>query len=105
MTCLSFTGLVRDMDVSADRRIAALGYDRRIHVWDLVSQTLTCESVAGVGASRIFIAPGEDYVVTGEAGDAIGRFPMSAQALASWARRAAGRELTVSERDDLDLSA
>lgn len=56
-------------------------------------------------ASRIVIAPDEDYVLTSDAAGAVGRFPLGAQSLASWARQAAGRELTASERDDLDLSA
>ena len=102
---LSFIGSVRGHGCQRGRLVAALGYDRRIHVWDLVTQALVCESVTGVSASRLFIAPGEDYVLTGDAAGAAGRFPMSAQALASWARRAAGRELTASERRGFDPPA
>src|SRR5262249_10626929 len=36
--CISLQGFTRDIDVSTDRLVAALSYDRRILVWDLVSQ-------------------------------------------------------------------
>ena len=100
IACLPFPGFTRDIDVSAHRLVAALSYDRRICVWDLVSQTLVCESVRGVAASRLAIDPSEDYVIGGDAvtGDSVGRFPLSAQALTAWARQAAGRELTAAER-------
>lgn len=100
MTLLPCPGFVRDIDVSAGRLVAALSYDRRIRAWDLVSQARVCESVTGIGASRLAIDPGEDYVLAGEedtSGD-ISRFPLSAQALAVWARQAAGRQLTAAER-------
>lgn len=41
VTRLPFTGSVRDMDVSAAGLVAVLGYDRRIHVRDLVTQALS----------------------------------------------------------------
>ena len=93
-------GFVRDIDVSAGRLLAALSYDRRIRVWDLVSQARVCESVSGLGVSRMAIDPGEDYVLVGDVvtGGDIGRFPLSARALTAWARQAAGRELTAAER-------
>ncbi|MGO8961067.1 MAG: trypsin-like peptidase domain-containing protein [Streptosporangiaceae bacterium] len=97
-------GFTRDLDLSTDRLVAALGYDRRydrrIHVWDLVSHTPVCESVIGIDASRLAIDSSGDYVIVGDAvtGGFIGRFPLSARALTVWARQLAGRELTEAER-------
>ena len=93
-------GFTRDIDVRTDRLVAALSHDRRIRVWDLVSQALICESVAGVGASRLAIDHGENYVIVGDAGTGggMGRFPLSVTALTARARQAAGRELTAAER-------
>ena len=103
LAALPFDGFVRDIDVSTNRRIAALGHDRGIRVWDLVTGNLVCESVTDVGASRIAIAPDEDYVVVGEAATgAVGRFPVSASALVSRARWAANRELTAEERAGIE---
>ena len=100
MARLRFSGFARDIDINADRMVAALGYDRRIQVWDLVSQALVCESVAGTGASLLALDPGEGYVLVGHAATsgAISRFPLSADALRTWALQAAGRELTPAER-------
>jgi hypothetical protein len=100
IACLRFSGFARDIDLNADRKVAALGYDRRIRVWDLVSQALVCESVAGTDASRLSIDPGEDYILVGHAaaGGTVSRFPLSAEALRTWALQAAGRELTPAER-------
>jgi WD40 repeat protein len=102
---LPFDGFVRDIDVNTDpdRRVAVLGHDRRLRVWDLVTRDLVCESVADLRVSRIAIAPGQGYVMVGEVGTgAIGRFPVSAAALESRARQAAKRELTAEERAGLD---
>jgi WD40 repeat protein len=94
---ITVPGFIRDIDVSAERLVAALSHDRRIRAWDLVTQAAVCESVAGTGASRLAIDPrGDEVLVLTDAGP--GRFPLSATALAAWARRAAGRELTVAER-------
>jgi hypothetical protein len=100
MEFLPLPGFTRDIDVSTDRLVAALTYDRRICVWDLLSQAPACESITGIGASRLAIDPSEDYVIVGDAvtGGSIGRFPLSARALTTWARQAAGRELTAAER-------
>jgi hypothetical protein len=93
-------GFTRDIDLSADRLAAALSYDRRIHVWDLISHTAVSESATGTDASRLAIDSREDYVIVGDAvsGDVIGRFPVSARALTAWARQVASRELTEAER-------
>ena len=102
---LPFDGFVRDIDVSTDpyRRVAALGHDRRLRVWDLVTRDRLCESVTALPASRIAIAPGQDYVMAGEVGTgAVGRFPLSAEVLEARARQAANRELTAEERVGLD---
>ncbi len=100
MELLPLPGFTRDIDVSTDRLVAALTYDRRICVWDLLSQAAACESVTGIGASRLAIDPSEDYVIVGDAvtDGSIARFPLSARALTAWARQAAGRELTAAER-------
>ena len=92
-------GFVRDIDVTDNSLVGALGHDRRIRVWDSASQTVVCESVTSTGASRLAIDAGEDYVITGavNAGN-ISSFPLSARALIAWARQAAGRELTAVER-------
>jgi len=105
VAALPFDGFVRDIDVSTDphRRVAALGHDRRLRVWDLVTRDRYCESVTALPASRIAFAPGQDYVMVGEAGTgAVGRFPLSAEVLEARARRAANRELTAEERVGLD---
>jgi hypothetical protein len=102
---LPFDGFVRDIDVSTDpdRRVAALGHDRRLRVWDMVTRKLLCESVTMLPASRIAFAPGQEYVMAGEAGTgAVGRFPLSAGVLESRARQAANRELTAEERAGLE---
>ena len=92
-------GFTRDIDVSTDRLVAALSYDRRIRVWDLVRQAQICESVSGIGASRLAIDPDQGYVIVDTVtGSGPGRFPMGVAALTAWARRAAGRELTDAER-------
>ena len=97
---LPLPGFARDIDLSTGRLAAALSYDRRIHVWDLVSHTSICESVTGIDASRLAIDSNEDYVIVGDAvtSGGIGRFPLSARALTAWARQVAGRELTEDER-------
>ena len=93
---LPFDGFVRDIDISTDRRVAALGYDRRLRVWDLVTRDLLCESVTDLGVSRI--AFDQDYVMAGEVGTgAIGRFPVRPDRLKSQARQSANRELTTEE--------
>jgi len=100
-----FDGFVRDIDVSTDpdRRVAALGHDRRLRVWDLVTRDLLCESVTALPANRIAFATGQDYVMVGEVGTgAVGRFPLSAGVLEVRARQAANRELTAEERAGLD---
>ena len=105
VAALPFDGFVRDIDVSTDphRRVAALGHDRRLRVWDLVTRDRRCESVTALPASRIAFAPGQDYVMVGEVGTgAVGRFPLSAEVLEARARRAANRELTAEERVGLD---
>ena len=105
VAALPFDGFVRDIDVSTDphRRVAALGHDRRLRVWDLVTRDRCCESVTDLPASRIAFAPGQDSVMVGEVGTgAVGRFPLSAEVLEARARRAANRELTAEERVGLD---
>jgi hypothetical protein len=105
VAALPFDGFVRDIDVSTDpyRRVAALGHDRRLRVWDLVTRDRRCESVTALPASRIAFAPGQDYVMVGEVGTgAVGRFPLSAEVLEARARQAANRELTGEERVGLD---
>jgi hypothetical protein len=95
---LPLQGFIRDIDVSTDRLVAALSYDRRIRVWDLVSQTLICESITGTSADWLAIDPSEDYVFVGDSANAIGCFSLSAEALTVRARQVAGRELTDVER-------
>jgi hypothetical protein len=102
---LPFDGFVRDIDVSTDpeRRVAALGHDRRLRVWDLVTRDVLCESVTALPASRIAIAPGQKYVMAGEVRTgAVGRFGLSADILRTQAQQAANRELTAEERAGLD---
>ena len=100
ITCLSLPGFIRDVDVSTDRLVAALSHDRRIYVWDLISQEPVCKSPAGIGASPpLAVDISEDYVTISDAVTSrISRFPLSARALTTWARQAAGRELTADER-------
>ena len=101
VAALPFDGFVRDIDVSTDRRVAALGYDRRLRVWDLVTRDLLCESVTDLGVSRI--AFDQDYVLAGEVGTgAVGRFPVHPDGLKSQARQAANRELTAAELAGLE---
>jgi len=101
VAALPFDGFVRDIDVSTDRKVAALGYDRRLRVWDLVTRDLLCESVTDLGVSRI--AFDQDYVMAGEVGTgAIGRFPVHPDRLKSQARQAANRELTAEELAGLE---
>ena len=97
---IAVPGFTRDIDIGTGRLMAALSHDRRIRVWDLVSQVPVCESVAGIGASRLAIDAGEDYVMVGDAapGSGAGRFPLSMAALTAWARQAARRDLTAAER-------
>jgi hypothetical protein len=95
---LPLQGFIRDIEVSTDRLVAALSYDRRIRVWDLVSQTLICESITGTCADWLAIDPGEDYVFVSDNANAIGCFSLSAEALSVRARQVAGRELTDAER-------
>ena len=102
---LPFDGFVRDIDVSTDpdRRVAALGHDHRLRVWDLVTREWLCDSVTALPASRIAIAPGQEYVMAGEVGTgAVGRFPLSADILKTRAQQTANRELTAEERVGLD---
>ena len=102
---LPFDGFIRDIDVSTDpnRRVAALGHDRRLQVWDLVTRDLLTESVTALPASRIAIAPGQKYLMVGEVRTgAFGRFPLSADILKTRAQQAANRELTAEERAGLD---
>ena len=100
IACLALPGFIRDVDVSTDRLVAALSHDRRICVWDLVSQKPVCKSSASIGASPpLAVDLSEDYVIVSDAATSrISRFPLSARALTTWARRAAGRELTADER-------
>ena len=100
VAALRFDGFARDIDVSTDRRVAALGHDRRLRVWDLVTRDRLCESVTDLRVSRI--AFDQDYVLAGEVGTgAIGRFPVRPAPLKSLARQAADRELTAEELADL----
>jgi hypothetical protein len=97
---LPLPGFTRDIDLSTDRLAAALSYNRRIHVWDLVSRTPICESITGIDADILAIDSSEDYIIVGDAviGSGVRRFPFSARALTAWARQIAGRELTEAER-------
>ena len=90
-----------DIDVSTDRRVAALDYDRRLRVWDLETQHLLCESVTDLGVSRI--AFDEDYVAAGEVGTgASGRFPVHPNRLQEQARQAVNGELTAEELAEIE---
>jgi energy-coupling factor transporter ATP-binding protein EcfA2 len=94
---LASAGFTRDLDLGGDQLVAALSQDRRIRVWDLVSQALACESAAPENARRLAIDDCDDYVITGDSGPS-GRVPLSVRALTAWARQEAGRELTTDER-------
>src|SRR5215471_11102833 len=94
---LASTGFTRDLDLCGDQLVAALSHDRRIHVWDLASRALSCESAAPKNARRLAIGNGAEYVIIGDS-EPSGRVPLSVRALTVWARRAAGRELTADER-------
>jgi hypothetical protein len=100
IAALSSPGFIRDIDVT-NRLVAALSHDRRILVWDLLSQALICESIPGMDACRLAVDPSDDYVLVGNA--AVSGYsiclPVSAHALSTWARRAAGRGLTDEERN------
>jgi hypothetical protein len=101
VAALPFDGFVRDIDVSTDRRVAALGFDRRVWVWDLVTRDLLCESVTDLGVSRI--AFDQDYVMAGEVGTgAVGKFPVRPGPLKAQARQATNRELTAEELAGLE---
>jgi WD40 repeat protein len=90
-------GFVADVDIGAGKLLAALGRDGRIRVWDLVSRELVCEPAADPGARRLAVDSSGDYVIVGDIVFS-GRLPLSAQALAAWAQRAAGRGLTSEEQ-------
>ena len=97
----SLDGFVWDIDVSTDRKVAALDYDGRLRVWDLVTRHLLCESVTDLGVSRI--AFDEDYVAAGEVGTgASGRFPVHPDRLEEQARQAVNGELTAEELAELE---
>lgn len=105
VAALPSDGFVWDIDVSTDpdRRVAVLGHDHRLRVWDLVRRDRLCESVTALPASRIAIAPGQKYVMVGEVGaGTVGRFPLGADILQERARQMANRELTAEERAGLD---
>lgn len=95
--CLSLAGFTRDIDIGGDQLLGALSHDRGVRVWDLVSQTLVCESAATAGARRLAIDSSGDYVFVGDS-EPSGRIPLSVPVLTAWARRTAGRELTADER-------
>ena len=95
--CLKSAGFTRDLDLGGEQLVAALSHDRRIRVWDLVSQALACESTAPKNARRLAIDDGGEYVIFGDS-ESSGRVPLSVRALTTWARQAAGRELTTDER-------
>jgi len=90
VAALPFDGFVRDADVSTGHWVAALGHDRRLRVWDLVTRDVLCESVQGLGVSRI--AFDQDYVMAGEAGPV-----PSAGSRSTWtaSRSWRGRRLTA----------
>jgi hypothetical protein len=93
-------GFVRDIDISADCRVAVLGHDRRLQVWDLRTRELLCESVTGLDVSRIAFdqETDEDYVVAVNTGTgAVGGFPVRTGLLEEQARQAVNRELTAEE--------
>ena len=93
-------GFTMDIDVSADRLVAALSYSRQIRVWDLVSRDPVREWAAGKDAARLAIDANEDYVIVANdviSGD-IGGFPLNVGVLLAWARQVAGRQLTDAER-------
>jgi WD40 repeat protein len=97
VAALPFDGFIRDIDVSTDpdRRVAALGHDRRLRVWDLVTRDRLYESATALPANRITIAPGQKYVMVGEVRTgAVGMFPLSADILNL--RRWRDRRLTAS---------
>lgn len=97
----SLDGFVWDIDVSTDRKVAALDYDGRLRVWDLVTQRPLCESVTELGVTRL--AFDEDYVAVGEIGTgASGRFPVHPDRLAEQARQAVNGELTAEELAELE---
>jgi hypothetical protein len=105
VAALPSDGFVRDIDVSADRRVAVLGHDRRLRVWDLASRELLCESVRDLDGRRIAFDEnhGQDYVVAGEASTgAVGRFPVRPDLLQGQARQLADRELTAEELAGLE---
>ncbi|MGO9218919.1 MAG: TIR domain-containing protein [Streptosporangiaceae bacterium] len=94
--CLASAGFTRDLDLGGDL-VAALSHDRRIRVWDLVSQEPACESAAPKNARRLAIDGDGEYVIFGDS-EPSGRVPLSVRALTAWARQAAGRSLTTDER-------
>jgi hypothetical protein len=97
----SLDGYIWDIDVSTDRRVAALDYDGRLRVWDLETQHLLCESVTDLGVNRI--AFDEDYVAAGEVGTgASGRFPVHPDRLQEQARQAVNGELTAEELAEIE---
>jgi hypothetical protein len=97
----SLDGFVWDIDLSPDRKVAALDYDGRLWVWDLVTQRPFCESVTELGVTRL--AFDEDYVAVGEIGTgAWGRFPVHPDRLAEQARQTVNGELTAEELAELE---
>ncbi len=90
-------GFVADVDVGAGKLLAALGRNGRIRAWNLVSRELVCEPTADPGARRLAVDSSGDYLIVGDPVFS-GRLPLSAQALAAWAQRAAGRWLTSGEQ-------
>ena len=90
-------GFVADVDIGAGNVLAALGRNGRIRAWNLASRELVCEPTADPGACRLVVNGSGDYVIVGGT-VASGRLPLSAHALAAWAQRAAGRELTSEEQ-------
>ena len=88
VAALPLDGFVRDIDVSADHKVAALGHDRRLRVWDPVTGDLLCESVRSLkGAGRIAFA--QHWVMAGDvATGASGRFPVHPDRLKEQAAQA-----------------
>jgi hypothetical protein len=91
-------GFLEDLDINTNGQVmAALARDGRIMVWDLLRQKLQCETkISESRQRRIAFTATCDYLVVGPAGS-VDRIPVRPAALASKARKVAGRTLTAEE--------
>ena len=97
----SLDGFVWDIDVSTDRKVAALDYHGRLASGTWRPGTYSANRLPDLGVTRL--AFDEDYVAVGEIGTgASGRFPVHPDRLAEQARQAVNGELSAEELAEVE---